>query len=233
MRLSLQFLSKNQTKLFSLSPELLPGMPRNRIFSDVFNEETSSGVALKNKALKKLIFNLLDKEDSSSITELSKELNISVPKTTSLINELIEDRLISDYGKIDSTGGRKASMYGLVAEACFFLGVDVKKYYVNIGLMDFKKHLVTQKTKIPFRLENTQASLSQLIQLINQFIKEAPVKKDKILSMGINLSGRINQTIGYSYSFFHFQEEPLSGIIESKTGIKTYLENDSRAMAYG
>jgi predicted NBD/HSP70 family sugar kinase len=233
LRLSLQFLSKNQTKLFSLSPELLPGMPRNRIFSDVFNEETSSGVALKNKALKKLIFNILDKADSSSITELSKELNISVPKTTSLINELIEDRLISDYGKIDSTGGRKASMYGLVAEACFFLGVDVKKYYVNIGLMDFKKHLVTQKTKIPFRLENTQASLSQLIQLINQFIKEAPVKKDKILSMGINLSGRINQTIGYSYSFFHFQEEPLSGIIESKTGIKTYLENDSRAMAYG
>jgi predicted NBD/HSP70 family sugar kinase len=51
--------------------------------------------------------------------------------------------------------------------------------------------------------------------------------------MGINLSGRINQTIGYSYSFFHFQEEPLSGIIENKTGIKTYLENDSRAMAYG
>ena len=233
MSLSLQYLSKNQTKLFSFSPELLPGMARNRIFSDVFNEETSSGVALKNKALKKLIFNLLDKADSSSITELSKELNISVPKTTSLINELIEDRLISDYGKIDSTGGRKASMYGLVAEACFFLGVDVKKYYVNIGLMDFKKHLVTQKTKIPFRLENTQASLSQLIQLINQFIKEAPVKKDKILSMGINLSGRINQTIGYSYSFFHFQEEPLSGIIESKTGIKTYLENDSRAMAYG
>jgi predicted NBD/HSP70 family sugar kinase len=69
--------------------------------------------------------------------------------------------------------------------------------------------------------------------LIQGFIKEAPVKKEKILSMGINLSGRINHTIGYSYSFFHFQEEPLSSYIEGKTGIKTYLENDSRAMAYG
>ncbi len=124
-------------------------------------------------------------------------------------------------------------MYGLVPEACFFLGVDVKKYYVNIGLMNFKKQLVTQKNRIPFRLENTPESLSQLIQLIQGFIKEAPVKKDKVLSMGINLSGRINQTIGYSYSFFHFQEEPLSSFIENKIGIKTYLENDSRAMAYG
>lgn len=208
-------------------------MPKTRILSAVFKEESASGVALKNKTLKKLIFNFLDKTDSSSITELSKELNISVPKTTSLVNELIEDGLISDYGKIDSTGGRKASMYGLVADACFFLGVDVKKYYVNIGLMDFKKHLITQKYRIPFRLENTPESLAQLIRLIQGFIKESPVKKDKILSMGINLSGRINHTIGYSYSFFHFQEEPLSAYIENKTGITTYLENDSRAMAYG
>jgi predicted NBD/HSP70 family sugar kinase len=175
----------------------------------------------------------LDKTDRSSITELSKELNISVPKTTSLVNELMAENLISDYGKIDSTGGRKASMYGLVPDACFFLGVDVKKYYVNIGLMNFKKHLVAQKNRIPFKLENTPASLSQLIQLIQAFIKEAPVKKEKMLSMGINLSGRINHTIGYSYSFFHFQEEPLSTYIENKTGIKTFLENDSRAMAFG
>jgi predicted NBD/HSP70 family sugar kinase len=124
-------------------------------------------------------------------------------------------------------------MYGLVADACFFLGVDVKKYYVNIGLMDFKKHLITQKYRIPFRLENTPESLAELIKLIQGFIKESPVKKDKILSMGINLSGRINHTIGYSYSFFHFQEEPLSAYIENKIGITTYLENDSRAMAFG
>ena len=51
--------------------------------------------------------------------------------------------------------------------------------------------------------------------------------------MGINLSGRINNTNGYSYSFFHFQEEPLSTYIENQIGIRTYLENDSRAMAVG
>ncbi|MEI6264064.1 MAG: ROK family protein [Sphingobacteriia bacterium] len=208
-------------------------MPKPHLLQDVFSDDNSSGVALKNKALKKLIFNFLDHTESSSITELSKELNISVPKTTSLVNELIEEGLISDYGKIDSTGGRKASMYGLVSDACFFLGVDVKKYYINIGLLDFKKHLVTQKNRIPYKLENTQESLNQLIQIIQGFIKELPIKKDKILSLGINLSGRIKNTIGYSYSFFHFQEEPLSAIIQNEIGIKTFLENDSRAMAFG
>jgi hypothetical protein len=32
---------------------------------------------------------------------------------------LIEDDLIKDYGKVDSTGGRRASVHGLVCEAAF------------------------------------------------------------------------------------------------------------------
>jgi predicted NBD/HSP70 family sugar kinase len=151
-----------------------------------------------------------------------------------LINELIEDKLIKDNGKFDSTGGRRASIYGLVSDACYFIGVDVKKYYINIGLLDFKKHLVTLKEKIPYNLENTAASLQQLLDLIKGFIGEQPVKlREKILGIGINLSGRINNTTGYSYSYFHFNEEPLAAIIQKELGIKTFLENDSRAMAYG
>ena len=205
----------------------------NHILSRVFNNDNSTGVALKNKILKGLIFKFLDQTESASINEISKEINISVPKTTSLITELIEEGLISDYGKFESTGGRKANLYGLIGDAGFILGVDVKKYYINIGLLNFKKQLINQKSRIAFKLDNTAESLNQLIQIIQNFIKEVGIKKDKILSLGINLSGRINHTKGYSYTFFHFQEEPLSEIIQEKIGIKTYLENDSRAMAFG
>jgi glucokinase-like ROK family protein len=208
------------------------GKPQH-ILSKVFNNDNSSGVALKNKILKGLIFKFLDQTESASINEISKEINISVPKTTSLITELIEEGLISDYGKFESTGGRKANLYGLIGDAGFILGVDVKKYYINIGLLNFKKQLIHQKSRITFKLDNTAESLNQLIQIIQNFIKEVGIKKDKILSLGINLSGRINHTKGYSYTFFHFQEEPLSEIIQEKIGIKTYLENDSRAMAFG
>ena len=208
------------------------GKPQH-ILSKVFNNDNSSGVALKNKILKGLIFKFLDQTESASINEISKEINISVPKTTSLITELIEEGLISDYGKFESTGGRKANLYGLIGDAGFILGVDVKKYYINIGILNFKKQLINQKSKIAFKLDNTAESLNQLIQIIQNFIKEVGIKKDKILSLGINLSGRINHTKGYSYTFFHFQEEPLSEIIQEKIGIKTYLDNDSRAMAFG
>lgn len=200
---------------------------------ELFSDETTSGVAYKNKALKRTIINHLDAIGNTTITDLAQALNISVPKITSLINELITDGLVKDYGKVDSKGGRRASLYGLVAESGFFIGVDVKHYYVNLGLLDFKKNLVTSEMHVPFTLANTRESFDQLIKIIQHFISNLPVQTRNILAMCVNLSGRINSESGYSYSFFHFYEEPLSATIEKAFGIRTFLENDSRAMAYG
>jgi len=199
----------------------------------VFSTEAVAGVAYKNRALKRAIIQLLDGRETSTVMELSRELNISVPKAASLVSEMAQDGLLCDYGKIDSTGGRKASVYGLVPDACFFIGVDVRKYYVNIGLLDFKKNLQSVRERVPFRLENTPESLHALIDIIRDFIASFPDRRDRILGVGVNLSGRINQVTGHSYSFFHFQEEPLSRIIAADIGIPVYLENDSRSMAYG
>jgi glucokinase-like ROK family protein len=200
---------------------------------EVFLEQNAPGVASKNKLLKRAIITYLDSAGNATIADLARELNISTPKIINLINELIQDELIKDYGKIDSTGGRRASMYGLVAEAGFFIGVDIKRYSINIGLLDFKKNLVTIKEGVPYKLENTQEAFEGLIAVIQEFIYHLSIAKEKVLGIGINLSGRINHENGYSYSFFHFHEEPLAATLETRLGLKVFLENDSRAMAYG
>ncbi|MEX6686491.1 ROK family transcriptional regulator [Danxiaibacter flavus] len=200
---------------------------------EIFSDDNIAGVAFKNKSLKRAIINYLDDTGDSTITDLATALNISVPKTTSLINELITAGLVKDYGKVDSKGGRRASMYGLVAESGFFVGVDIKNFYINLGLLDFKKNMVTSQMHVPFKLANTNESFDQLIHIIQTFIGGLSVNRKKILAICLNLSGRVNSESGYSYSFFHFNEEPLSKVVERTIGIPAFLENDSRAMAYG
>ncbi|MFN6374410.1 MAG: ROK family transcriptional regulator [Chitinophagia bacterium] len=209
------------------------GAKREKLNFDIFSTGLSTGVAYKNRALKKRIIQIIDNKSSSSITELSKEINTSVPKATALVNELIAEGLLQDEGKIDSTGGRRASVYGLVPDACFFLGVDVKKYHINIGLMNFRKRIISNKEKLPFKLENTAESLKKLLGLIKDFLSHTQVERKRVLGCGINLSGRINNRTGHSFSFYHFREEPLAEIIEQEINVPTYLENDSRAMAFG
>ncbi|MBU1820737.1 MAG: ROK family protein, partial [Bacteroidetes bacterium] len=109
----------------------------------------------------------------------------------------------------------------------------VGQNHINIGLSNLLCELVNVTEEIPYRLDNTQESLDNLCRIITRFIDGLSLAKASILGIGINLTGRINYRTGHSYSFFHFEERPLSEIIESKVGIPVFLENDSRAMAYG
>jgi transcriptional regulator of PTS gene len=191
------------------------------------------GVGGKKSDPKKVILGHFANNGNTTIPDLSKELDVSVPKITSLVSELIQEGLIKDYGKIESTGGRKPNLYGIVPDSAFFIGVDVKQSHINIGLSDLQKNLQRISEKLPFKLDNTQESLETLCTYIEDFIAQLEVPADRVLGIGLNLSGRINYTTGHSYSFFHFDENPLAAVIEGRVGIPVFLENDSRAMAYG
>jgi len=205
---------------------------RNTIFEDLHNDIVT-GVAYKNLQLKKQILIHIANTGNTTITDLSKEFNISTPKINDLVLELIREGLIRDYGKTISGVGRRPNLYGLEPDSFFFIGIEVKQTYVNFGLMDFQKNLIHTADKVPYALDNTPEALEQLCGLIKDFIGGLSISPGKILGIGMNLSGRVNHTTGYSYSYFNFDEAPLSKVIEKKIGIYTYLENDSRAMAYG
>ncbi|KAA0988742.1 ROK family transcriptional regulator [Dyadobacter aurulentus] len=192
-----------------------------------------TGVGGKPSDPKKVILRHFANNGNTTLPDLSKELNVGVPKVTSLVSELISEGLIKDYGKIESTGGRKPNLYGIVPDSAFFIGVDVKQSHINIGLSDLQKNLVRISEKLPFRLDNTPESLASLCGYIQDFVEKLDVPAERVLGIGINLSGRINYTTGHSYSFFHFDDKPLASVIREKVGIPVFLENDSRAMAYG
>lgn len=197
------------------------------------NSNEVGGVAIKNKQLRKSALRLIDQSNAITITEIAKELNISVPKATDVISSMVEENILKDEGKQDSTGGRRANAFGLMADAGYFLGIDIKLHHVNFGWMDLKKGMVTMREKVSYRLVNTEEALEELFQLIEQFIDEHQDYKKNLIGIGINIPGRINPRTGHNYNHFNFREEPLSEIIYGKFGIPTTIENDSKAMLLG
>ncbi|WP_373155251.1 ROK family transcriptional regulator [Bacteroides cellulosilyticus] len=190
-------------------------------------------VGSKNAQLKKRIITHYIYNGGSTIPDLAKELDLSIPTVTKFINEMCEDGYINDYGKLETSGGRHPSLYGLNPNSGYFIGVDIKKFAVNIGLINFKGDMVELKMNIPFKSENTPEALDELCRLILQFIKKVEIEKDKILNININVSGRVNPESGHSFSQFNFEERPLAEILTSKLGYKTTIDNDTRAMTYG
>lgn len=169
----------------------------------------------------------------NTLAEVSKEMDVSIPTITKLVGELIEEGFVIDFGKQETNGGRRPNVYGVNPDSGYFVGVDVKKFRINIALINFKGDIIESKYNIPFVYDNTQVSFDVLCKTINDFINGLTIPKSKILSVGVNMSGRVNAQTGQSYSLYFFSETPLTEILQERLGFHVTIDNDSRSMAYG
>lgn len=187
----------------------------------------------KNTVLKKKIIQYLILSGESSIADISKEIEMSVPSATKLVMELLDEGFILDSGKQNTNGGRRPNVYGINPESGYFVGVDVHRKRVSLATIDFNGKIIDEEVNIPYQLDNTPKALDELCGIICTYTESLSIPRDKILQVGINLTGRVDTSSGYSYSFFCFEERPLAQVIEDRIQIPVTLENDSRAMAYG
>lgn len=187
----------------------------------------------KNALIKKRIITYYMYNGKSTIPDLAKELNLSVPTITKFISEMCEEGFINDYGKLETSGGRHPYIYGLNPNSGYFIGIDIKKFAVNIGLMNFKGDIIDSKMNIPFKVENTPENMDSLCNIIKEYILNLSIDQSKVLNININISGRVNPEAGYSFSQYNFSERPLTEILTQKIGYKVSIDNDTRAMTYG
>lgn len=198
-----------------------------------FSADSLSGVAFKDHSRRKRIIERLSGLEEITINEISESLNISVPKATELLAELHREGFVEERGKRSEGPGRKATFYGLASDSCYFLGLEIKKYKINIGLMGFDKTLVKASYDFPFFLEDANESLAEIVKQIKKFIAESGIPSEKIVGMGVSISGRINVKTGEILTIYHFSDAPVKKVLEEAFDMPVFLDNDSRAMAYG
>lgn len=189
----------------------------------------SKSALQKKKIITHYIYN-----GGSTIVDLSKELNLSIPTVAKLVNEMCEEGYLKDYGKLETEGGRHPILYGLNPDSGYFVGVDIKKFSLDIGLINFKGDIVDLQMNLPYNFENTPEAMDTLCEMVKDFIRHVSEElSQKILNVCINISGRVNPEAGYSYSIFNFSERPLDEILTQKIGYQVSIDNDTRAMTYG
>ena len=187
----------------------------------------------KNASLKQRIIGLCINDGDYSLADLSKELDTSIPTTTKLVGELLEDGLLMDMGKVGTNGGRRPSIYGLNPSAGYFVGVDIRRKFISFAVTDFKGTLVDFHESIDFKVENSEESFRQMCRVINDELRESGIDPAKVLAYGFNLTGRVNNETGYCFSYFIGEDKPIASVLEDELGKPAFVENDSRAMTYG
>lgn len=188
----------------------------------------------KTVILKQGVISYIINQEKTTISELAQHLNMSVPKISEIINELLKKEILYDHGKSkNNIVGRKPNIYGLNPNFMFSLAVDIRRDRINMAVLNFKNEIVEEKKIHDFALENSIESFDSLCHHIQEFISETKKKGKTVSGIALSLTGRINHKTGNSYSYYDFLPESLKSTLEKKFCVKVHIENDTRAMAYG
>jgi len=111
--------------------------------------------------------------------------------------------------------------------------VDVARHHFHMAVCNFKGEIVHFIQDIEFVLEASEESFKNMCHLIRNEAEKNDIPWDKILGVGVSLSGRVNPEKGYSLTYFVSEDIPLTAAFTKELSVPVFIENDSRAMAYG
>ena len=195
-------------------------------------EANLKGINHKNNIIKRNIIAYMALNGESTLSELTRELHISVPTMTKLVQELVDDSIVIDLGKVETPGGRRPNVFGLANSAIYFAGINVARDHMAYVITDLQNNIILEHTDNSFELVDRPQCLERICQNIENFIATSGVDREKILGVGVSIVGRVNPETGRSYKYFTSSEESLTDIISSRIGIRVMLENDTRARCY-
>lgn len=184
----------------------------------------------KQESYKRNIIKHLYFSGQLSCAELSQLTDKSLPLTTKILNELIEEGSVKELGFALSTGGRRPQMYSLKSDLMYVVAVAMDQLITRIAIVDMRNNLIGQVEKFELKLPNNENAAEQLQKNISQFIIQSGIPKSKIAGIGIGMPGFVDVIKGVNHSFLKTSGS-LVTYIESKIGLPVLIDNDSSLIA--
>ncbi len=183
-------------------------------------------IQYRKKILKELYF-----ANNLSCAELSDKIEKSLPLTTKILNELIDEERVEETGLAASTGGRRAVTYRIKPDVMYLVAVAMDQLVTRIAIMDIYNNYVIPVEKFELPLDKSTEGLSILSKKINAEIKKAKINKNKIVGIGIGMPGFVDAEKGINYSFLATEGKSITEYIADETGLQVFIDNDSSLVA--
>jgi predicted NBD/HSP70 family sugar kinase len=186
----------------------------------------------RNSSYKRVILKQLYFSQGPSCAELSLQINKSIPLTTKILEELMEDGLVQEKGYGLSSGGRRPQVYSFIPDTMYIVSVAMDQLVTRIALIDMQNKYVTEVEKFELLLANNLQALEILTERIKKFIDGSGIERSKIVGIGIGMPGFVNAAEGLNYTFFNKDGgESIVKHINRNLGLPVHIDNDSSLIA--
>lgn len=181
--------------------------------------------------IKQEIISKFYKEGQLSIHDICQSVKLSAPTVAKAIDELIDQQLIIKVGVGGSSGGRRPGIYAINPSSRYVMAIDLERSFVRMGIFDFANRPASRVYEFTEGLDTLPDVFNFLTLKVNEILRNNKISKKKVLGIGLSLPGLIDIRTGLSYTYLK-DKKPAATLTE-ETGIKTYVEHDTKLMALG
>lgn len=160
---------------------------------------------------------------------------IAPSAVTGIVNELIQDGMVLEVGRGESTGGRRPANLAVNPEAGYIFAVRIQHGTIAAALLDLGGHALETRWQ---RLEKArpETAIANIGSSLAMLAANTGIDRPKIIRCGVAVPGLINYAEGMveRASNLAWNRVPLATMLSQRLGgIPVRIENISNAAAFG
>ena len=171
-----------------------------------------------------------------SRADLAKRTALSPPTVSGLVEELVaEAGLLREVGIGASSGGRPPVLIEFNADYGYLVGVDIGSRMLRVALTDLQGRVLARREERT-RAESCDATIQQVVALIDSTVRESGRNPEKIFAIAIGAPGMTDVNSGRVISATNlvgWTDVPLRDLVQVRFGAPVRVDNDANMAALG
>ncbi len=170
-----------------------------------------------------------------SRSQLAGKTGLNKSTISSLVEDLLDRRLIHETG-INSAGkGRPSTMLEISPEAGTMVAVELGVDFVSSAVVDFLGKILWRKAEPADPAASQEKTLGQTMVLVQETIEACRSRGQRILGLAFSIPGTVDLEQGLLIFApnLNWRNVPLGSLFSGSTGLRVFIENDANAAAIG
>lgn len=180
-----------------------------------------------------LVLRLIHTQAPISRAQLAAITGLNKSTVSSLVDELLERKLIHETGSNTGGAGRPATLLEVNPQAGYIVGVELGVDFVSVAVTDFLGNIVWRRREDADPSEDQDKMINQTLRIVKEAMAAGKRKNYHFLGLGLATPGTVdlNKGVLIFAPNLHWRNVPFVKIFSEQTKLRVFVENDANAAA--
>ncbi len=167
---------------------------------------------------------------------LTQRTGLTGATISTVVRRLINDGLVLETGRAESTGGKPRVLLQLNQTSRFAVGVLLDHSGITYVLTDLGGAVVARMSRSGAGVEDPPVVVARMAREVHALIDGVGVERSRVLGLGLVSPGPFTPQSGMRLTppaMRHWKDFPLDRELEAAVGLPVILDNDATAAALG